>query len=35
MDKKNIKFEDIEIEEYEIYQYRCPTLIKDMDVNEI
>ena len=35
MDKKIIKFEDIETEEYEIHQYRCPTLIKDMDVNEI
>ena len=35
MDKKIIKFEDIEIEEYEIHQYRCPTFIKNMDVNEI
>ena len=35
MDKKIIKLEDIETEEYEIHQYRCPTLIKDMDVNEI
>ena len=35
MDKKIIKFDDTEIEEYEFRQYKSPLLINDIDINEI
>ena len=35
MDKRNIKFDDTEIEKYEFYQYKSPILINDIDINEI
>ena len=35
MDKKIIKFDDTEIEEYEYHQYKSPILINDIDINEI
>ena len=35
MDKKIIKFDDIEIEEYEFHKYKCDASIKDLDINEI
>ena len=34
MDKKHIKFDDIEIKKYQ-YQYKGPILINDIDINEI
>ena len=35
MDKKIIKFDDIEIEEYEFHQYKSPILTSDIDINNI
>ena len=35
MDKKIIKFDDTEIEEYEFHQYKSPILINDTDINAI
>ena len=35
MDKKIIKFDDTEIEEYEFYQHESPISINDIDVYEI
>ena len=35
MDKKIIKFDDTEIEEYEFYQCESPILINDKDINKI
>ena len=35
MDKKIIKFDDTEIEEYEFHQHKSPILICDIDINEI
>ena len=35
MDKKIIKLDDTEIEEYEFHQYKSPILINDIDINEI
>ena len=34
MDKKIIKFDDIEIKEYEFQQYKSPNLINDIDINK-
>ena len=34
MDKKIIKFDDIEIKEYEFQQYKSPILINDIDINK-
>ena len=35
MDKKIIKFDDIEIEKYKFHQYKSPILIDNIDVNKI
>ena len=35
VDKKFIKFDDTEIEEYEFHQYKSPILINDTDINAI
>ena len=35
MDKKIIKFDDTDIEEYEFHQYKSPISINDIDVKEI
>ena len=35
VDKKIIKFNDTEIEEYEFHQYKSPILINDTDINAI
>ena len=35
MDKKIIKFDGTEIEEYEFYQYKSLVSIKNMDINKI
>ena len=35
MDKKIIKFDDTEIEEYEFHPYKSPVLLDDIDINEI
>ena len=35
MDKKIIKFDDTEIEEYELHQCKSPILISHLDINEI
>ena len=35
MDKKIIKFNDNEIEKYELHQHNSPILINDVDINEI
>ena len=35
MDKKNIRFDDTEIEEYEFHQYKIPISINDIDINKI
>ena len=35
MDKKIIKLDDTEIEEYEIHQHKSPILINDIYINEI
>ena len=35
MDKKIIKFDDTEIDEYKFHQYKSPILINDVDINEI
>ena len=35
MDKKIIKFNETEIEEYEFHQYKSPILIYNIDINEI
>ena len=35
MDKKIIKLDDSEIEEYEIHQHKSPILINDIDINKI
>ena len=35
MDKKIIKFDDTEIEEYEFHQYKRPIPINDTDINRI
>ena len=35
MDKKIIKFDDTEIEEYEFHQHRSPISVNDIDINEI
>ena len=35
MDKKIKKFDDTEIEEYELYQYKSPISINDTDINKI
>ena len=34
MDKKIIKFDDAEIEEYEFHQYKTPISINDIDIND-
>ena len=35
MDKKIIKLDGTEIEEYKFHQYKSPILINDMDMNKI
>ena len=35
MNKKVIKFDDTEIEEYEFYQYKSPIWINEIDINKI
>ena len=35
MDKKNITFDDTEIEEYGFHKYKSSILIKHIDINEI
>ena len=35
MDKRIIKFDDAEIEEYNYLQYKSPISINDIDINEI
>ena len=35
MDKKIIKFDDTETEEYEFHQYKSTVSIDDIDINEI
>ena len=35
MDKKIIKFDDTETEEYEFHQYKRPVSINDIDINKI
>ena len=35
MDKKIIKFDDTEIEEYELHQYKSLISISDIDINKI
>ena len=35
MDKKIIKFDDTEVEDYEFYQYKSPISINNIDTNEI
>ena len=35
MDKKIIKFDDNEIEEYKSHQYKSPISINDIDINKI
>ena len=35
MNKKFIKFDDTEIEEFELQKYKSPNSIKDIDINEI
>ena len=35
MNKTIVKFDDIEIEEYEFHQHKSPISINDIDVNEI
>ena len=35
MDKKIIKFDDTEIEEYELHQHKRPISINNRDINEI
>ena len=35
MDKKIIKFDGNEIEEYKFHQHRSPILINDIDINNI
>ena len=35
MDKKVIKFDETEIEEYEFHQDKSPILISNIDINEI
>ena len=35
MDKKTIKFDDTENEEYKFHQNKIPISINDMDINEI
>ena len=35
MEKKAIKFGDIEIEEYKFHQYKSAILIDDIDINKI
>ena len=35
MDKKFIKFDDSEIKKYKFHQYKSPTAIDNIDVNEI
>ena len=34
MDKKIIKFDDTEIEEYKFHQRKIPILINDIDINK-
>ena len=34
MDKKIVKFDDTEIEEYTFYQYKIPISISNIDINE-
>ena len=35
MDKKFIKFDDTETEEFEFHQFKSPISINDLDVNKI
>ena len=35
IDKRIIKFDDTEIEEYKFHQYKSPISIDDIDINEI
>ena len=35
MDKKIIKFDDTEIEEFEFHQHKSPILINDIDIDKI
>ena len=35
IDKKNIKFDDTEIEKYKFYKYNSSILINDIDINKI
>ena len=35
MNKKIIKFNDTEIEEYKFHQYKSPIWINNIDINEI
>ena len=35
MDKKTLKFDDTENEEYKFHQNKIPISINDMDINEI
>ena len=35
MNKKFIKFDDTEIEEFEFQKYKSPNSIKDIDINEM
>ena len=34
MDKKIIKSDDAEIQEYEFHQYKSPILIRNIDINK-
>ena len=35
MDKKIVKFDDTEIEEYQFHQYKSPISINNIDINKI
>ena len=35
MDKKNIKFDDTETEEYKFHQYKIPISINNIDINKL
>ena len=35
MDKKAIKFDDTEIQEYKFHQYKSPISINNIDINKI
>ena len=35
MDQKIIKFDDTEVEDYELHQYKSPISINNLDTNQI